>query len=142
MAGIMYACVLAFLIGTLSLSWFHTIPNLWWFLPILACTACVWIYTRNRIRTYAQWLLFALVGSVYVLWRAQCVLAWHLPEHLATQTVTVVGVIAALPKVEDDSVEDDSVEDDTVQFVLDMTALNNQPQSARIQLTWYQFNGA
>lgn len=132
MADNMYACVLAFLIGTLSLSWFHTIPDLWWFLPILVCAALAWRYAKNPLRTYVQWLLFALVGSVYVLWRAQCVLTWHLPENLATQTVTVVGVIAALPKVEDD----------TVQFVFDMTALNNQPQQARIQLTWYQFNGA
>lgn len=128
----MYLNILAFLSGITSLLWLPSLPNIIWLLSAGIITVLLWHFSPPPLCQVAKWLFIGLLGCVYMLWRSQLLLNWHLPETIETTTATVTGTVAALPKVDDDS----------VQFEFVLTSLNHQPQTARILLSWYQYNGS
>jgi len=128
----MYLPALAFISGVLTLPLFSTIPSFVLFLSAFILITLLWKFiSQPLIRQIAKCLFFILLGCVFVLFRAEQLLQWQLPENLETKTITATGTIASLPKIEDDFAQ--------FQFVLD--SLNHEKQQAKIKLSWYHYKG-
>jgi len=128
----MYLSALAFVAGVLTLPLFTHIPPLVWFFPALIIIALLCYRSKSYYQQALKLLFFALLGCLFVLFYSQQILRWQLPQNLETETITVVGTIITLPKIEDD----------TVQFEFALASIGEQPQHAHIQLSWYHYEGA
>ena len=78
---------LAFLVGVMTLPWFSVIPSLWWFFPAFIVAALLWYFSHQPYRIMFKFLLIALLGCVFVLWRSEKILQWQLPENLETKNL-------------------------------------------------------
>ncbi len=123
----MYLAVLAWLLGIVSLQWFHQLPNIFWVCPAIIGLAVICYYLPRPYRKILQLLIIMLLGQAFVVLRTQHILAWQLPADWENKPVIITGMIASLPQITDN----------TAEFEFQMNKLAGQAQRARIRLSWY-----
>jgi len=122
----MFACVIAFLAGIVTLQYCHHLPPLHWLL-LLLMPLLLFIKIAPKFRWALSLLLVMTLGFIWALLQAQWLLSWELPKNLEGKTITVTGKVSGLPQQQDHYVT----------FQLVTTKLERQPQQVRLKLSWY-----
>ena len=90
----MISGIISFLFGILFLQQFSTLPALFWCWALLLIVAFPFI-PKPFIKT--KLIVLFLIGFLWALWRAHCVLDVSLSSELQGKDVLVTGVVASIP---------------------------------------------
>jgi len=118
----MYFYILAFFIGTTFLQFFKQLPDLFLVLLLL-----VIIFICSLFFKYSKIIFVFLLGFTWCLFYAHWILDWSLPKSLEGKYITITGYIDSLPQIEEYC--------EKFSFAIDH--IENRPQKAKIQLSWY-----
>ncbi|HVV67552.1 MAG TPA: DNA internalization-related competence protein ComEC/Rec2 [Gammaproteobacteria bacterium] len=125
----MYISVAGFLMGIMVLQFSKTLPLLTWvILAGVVWLSLAWIFLK-RVPWLFCFVLCAILGCGYVVFTAQRVLSWSLPNAWEGKTVTITGVIASLPRVQIDQAN----------FEFNLQTLDGQVQLTRLRLSWFHY---
>jgi competence protein ComEC len=115
------------LLGVLAVQWLVVLPPAWVY-GVLAAIACVAL----RLRTYGRALAWCLFGVAWACWRGSSAMDARLPRDREGQDITIVGRVADLPLVGND----------TTGFLLDVehAAFGDTPLPlhGRVRVNWYR----
>ncbi|KPJ67898.1 MAG: hypothetical protein AMJ43_02860 [Coxiella sp. DG_40] len=118
----MYFYILIFFIGITFLQFFSQLPNLFWVLLLLTV-----MFICSLFFKYLKIIFVFLLGFTWCLSCAHRILEWSLPKSLEGRYITVIGYIASLPQIEEH----------WEKFTFATDYIDNKPQKAKIQLSWY-----
>lgn len=118
--------ILAFLLGILSCHTLSDLPDNRWVFLAFPSLALLWILPHLR------YVLFYTLGFLWLVWRANLILAHDLNPVLEGQDVTVVGTIDSLPVARDDAWQFDFTPTQL------LSAGRTWPPPARLRLFWSQ----
>lgn len=115
------------LLGVLAVQWLVVLPPAWVY-GVLAAIACIAL----RLRTYGRALAWCLFGVAWACWRGSSAMDARLPRDREGQDITIVGRVADLPLVGND----------TTGFLLDVehAAFGDTPLPlhGRVRVNWYR----
>lgn len=126
----MFYWVMGYLLGSLSIFFWKSLPSLTIFLALLFIAAIAFYFSSKYWRSLAISLIAALLASIAIILHAQHILQWTLPKNLETKTVLVTGIINSIPEIKDDAAS----------FEFLAQSLNGKAVSTRFRLSWYKFS--
>lgn len=125
----MYASVLGFFVGIVSLQFFSALPSVYWLLTPLIPIAVSWYFLPSYLHMLHRFFLMLCLGCAWATLYAQHILSWTLPEDLESRTVQITGTVSSLPEVTKER----------TRFEFNLDTLNSVPEkNPKLLLSWYQ----